>query len=358
MRKALLESWPVLGVAFAAFIVAIIQIWQVTPVIAMSALIVAVLAAVHHAETIAHRLGEPAGTLVLALSVTVIELGLIISLMTGTEGGNPTLARDTVFAAVMLILNGIVGACLLIGGIRHREQPFQQSGVSASLATLSVLTVLALVLPNYTVSEPGPVYSDAQLAFVAVVTLMLYIVFVSVQTVRHREYFQVPVDQGAGGGQLPELPSRAATIRSFLLLLASLASVILLAKSLSEVIENTILRLGAPFAVIGIVIAALVLMPESLAALRAARANRIQTSLNLALGSALATIGLTIPGVALISLIFDLPLALGLSAKGEILLVLSLFVGSLSLATGRTTVLQGAIHLVLLGVYLFTTVIP
>lgn len=358
MRKALLESWPILGVSFAAFIVAITQIWQVTPVIAMTALIVAVLAAVHHAETIAHKLGEPAGTLVLALSVTVIELGLIVSLMTGTEGGNPTLARDTVFAAVMLILNGIVGACLLIGGIRHHEQPFQQSGVSASLATLSVLTVLALVLPNYTVSEPGPVYSDAQLAFVAVVTLMLYIVFVSVQTVRHREYFQVPVDQGADGGQLPELPSRTATIRSFLLLLASLASVILLAKSLSEVIEKTVLRLGAPFAVIGIVIAALVLMPESLAALRAARANRIQTSLNLALGSALATIGLTIPGVALISIAFELPLALGLSAKSEILLVLSLFVGSLSLATGRTTILQGAIHLVLLGVYLFTTVIP
>ena len=231
-------------------------------------------------------------------------------------------------------------------------------GVSASLATLSVLTVLALVLPNYTVSEPGPVYSASQLAFVAVVTLMLYLVFVSVQTVRHRDYFLPPAAEPADSDVHADPPSTSVAVRSFALLLLSLVSVVLLAKSLSAVVEDTVLRLGAPFAVIGIIIAALVLMPESLAALRAARANRIQTSLNLALGSALATIGLTIPGVALISLVFDLPLALGLTAKSEILLVLSLFVGSLSLATGRTTVLQGAIHLVLLGVYIFTTVIP
>lgn len=358
MDNRLLKTWPLAGAVLAAIIVGLGQFVGLPPSMLGAGLIIAVLTAVHHAEVIAHRVGEPAGTLILALSVTVIELGLITTLMTGTEGGNPTLARDTVFAAVMLILNGIVGGCLLIGGIRHREQPFQQSGVSASLATLSVLTILALVLPNYTASEPGPVYSESQLAFVAVVTLMLYLVFVSVQTVRHRDYFLPPAADPSDIDAHAEPPPRHVAIVSFVLLLVSLFTVVFLAKSLSSIVEATVLGWGAPLAVIGIIIASLVLMPESLAALRAARANRIQTSLNLALGSALATIGLTIPGVALISLIFDLPLTLGLTAKSEVLLVLSLFVGSLSLATGRTTVLQGAIHLVLLGVYVFTTVIP
>ena len=356
--RDLFNAWPVWSALIAALVVTTLWFASLHPVVLAAALVAAVLAAVYHAEVIAHRVGEPAGTLVLAFSVTVIELGLIVTLMTGTEGGNPTLARDTVFAAVMLILNGIVGGCLLIGGLKYREQPFQQSGVSASLATLSVLTVVALVLPNYTVSEPGPVYSDSQLAFVAVVSLMLYIVFVSVQTVRHQDYFRPPIADTPGSETGAAAPTARAALRSFVLLIVCLVCVVLLAKSLSATVEATVLRMGAPFALIGIIIAALVLLPESLAALRAARSNRIQTSLNLALGSALATIGLTIPGVALISLIFDLPLSLGLSNKSEILLILSLFVGSLSLATGRTTVLQGAIHLVLLGVYLFTTVIP
>lgn len=318
----------------------------------------AVLAAVHHAEVIAHRLGEPLGTLVLALAVTVIEVGLILSLMSGAPDGATTLARDTVIAAVMIILNGLVGICLLIGGLRHHEQGFQQSGVSAALATLSALTVLSLVLPNYTISEPGPVYATSQLAFVAVVSLLLYGTFVTVQTVRHRDYFLPPAELANDADVHAEPPSNRATAMSGALLVAALVAVVLLAKVLSGPVEDTVLALGAPRATVGVIIAALVLLPESLAAIRAALANRIQTSLNLGLGSALATIGLTIPAVAALSIFADLPIALGLSPKNTVLLLLTLLVASLSLGNGRTTVLQGAVHLVIFGVYLFTTIVP
>lgn len=317
----------------------------------------AVLAAVHHAEVIAHRLGEPLGTLLLALAVTVIEVGLILSLMSGAPDGAPTLARDTVMAAVMIILNGIVGICLLIGGLWHREQGFQQSGVSAALATLSALTVLSLVLPNYTTSVSGPVYAASQLAFVAVVSLLLYGTFVMVQTVRHRDYFLPPVDF-ANEDNHAAPPSNRVALLSGALLVSALVAVVLLAKVLSGPVEDTVLALGAPRAIVGVIIAALVLLPEGLAAVRAALANRIQTSLNLALGSALATIGLTIPAVAALSLFIELPIALGLNASNTVLLLLTLLVAALSLGNGRTTVLQGAVHLVLFGVYLFITIVP
>ncbi|OYX67354.1 MAG: ionic transporter y4hA [Sphingomonadales bacterium 32-64-17] len=319
-----------------------------------------VISAVHHAEVIAHRIGEPFGTLTLALAVTFIEVGLIVSLMAGAGDEAATLARDTVIAAVMIILNGIVGICLLIGGLRHHEQSFQQAGVSAALATLSALTVLSLVLPNFTVTEPGPVYSSGQLAFVAVTSLLLYGTFVTVQTVRHREYFLTP-EAAATPGAEPihdTAPTKRQAIVSAGLLLVSLGAVVLLAKDLSEPVSDLVASLGAPRATVGVVIAALVLLPESVAAIRAALANRVQTSLNLAMGSALATIGLTIPTVAALSLIVDLPIALGLSGKGIVLLLLSLLVATQSLATGRTTILQGMVHLVIFGVYLFTTVVP
>lgn len=317
-----------------------------------------VIAAVHHAEKIAHRIGEPFGTLTLALAVTVIEVGLIVSLMSGGGEAAATLARDTVIAAVMIILNGLLGICLLIGGLRHREQTFQQSGVTAALAAISALTVLSLVLPNYTVSEPGPVYSPAQLAFVALVSLMLYGTFVTVQTVRHRDYFLPPAHLASDEDVHAAPPSAQAAWLSAGLLMISLIAVVLLAKSLAIPVERAVAVVGAPSATVGVVIAALVLLPEGVAATRAALANRIQTSLNLALGSALATIGLTIPAVAALSLIADMPVALGLSAKGTVLLLLTLLVASLSLGNGRTTILQGAVHLVIFGVYLFTTVVP
>jgi len=321
-------------------------------------LIAAILAAVHHAELIAHRVGEPFGTFILAIAVTIIELGLILTLMSAAPEGAATLARDTVFAAVMIILNGLLGLCIFIGALQHKEQVFQQSGVSASLATLCALTVLTLVLPNFTVSEPGPAYSAAQLGFVATVSFLLYATFVGVQTVRHRDYFLPDKAVAANQNVHAPAPSNARTAGSIALLIACLGAVVLLAKALAGPIEAAVASLGAPRAVVGVLIAALVLLPESVAAVRATRANRLQTSLNLGLGSALATIGLTIPAVAALSVLTGLPISLGLDAKSTVLLFLTLIVATLSLGTGRTTVLQGAVHLVIFAVYLFTTVVP
>lgn len=318
-------------------------------------LIGTVLAAVHHAEVVAHRVGEPFGTLVLAVAVTVIEVSLIVSLMLSDAGDASSLARDTVFAAIMIILNGIVGVCLLAGGVYHGEQRFSLRGVSASLNVLVAMAVLTLVLPNYVESAPGPTYAPSQLIFVAVVSLILYATFVLVQTVRHRSYF-LPEEGDEDDHADP--PNDRTTWAAFGALLVGLVGVVLLAKGLAGTIEKAVLDAGLPIAIVGVLIAALVLAPESLAAFRAARRNRLQTSLNLALGSALATIGLTIPTVAVVSLVLGLPLALGIGSKSLTLLVLSLFAITLSLGTGRTTVLGGVVHLVIFAVYLFVTVVP
>ena len=357
MPKRLLHwstLFPLIGLALLA-----LSTMVAIPVLVSALVLIAVVgAAVHHAELIAHRVGEPFGTLILAVAVTIIEVGLIVSLMLSSRDGAPALARDTVFAAVMIILNGIVGICLLIGGLNHREQSFQQTGVSATLAGLSALTVLVLVLPNYTTSAAGPVYSALQLGFVGVVSLILYSTFVMVQTVTHRDYFLPDGPEIADAEAHAPLPSDRMTAISFAMLLFALVAVVLLAKGVAPTIEAWVAEAGLPHAIVGVVIAGVVLLPESVAAVRAAVANRLQTSLNLALGSAMATIGLTIPAVAAISILFALPVALGLSAKSIVLLVLTLLVSSLSLATGRTTVMQGVIHLVIFAVFLFLTVVP
>ncbi|WP_151633471.1 calcium:proton antiporter [Noviherbaspirillum aerium] len=316
-----------------------------------------VLAAVFHAEVVAHRVGEPYGTLVLALAVTAIEVALIVSLMIAGGEATSGLARDTVFAAVMIILNGMVGLCLLSGGRLHREQTFGLYGVSAALATLAAISVLTMVLPNYTTTAQGPAYSSSQLAFIAVVSLVLYGTFVLVQTVRHRDYFLPEAESGDEEAHAPPPPVKMA-IMSAVLLVVCLASVVLLAKSLSPTLEAVVAAAGAPKALVGIIIAAVVLLPESIAAYQAARANRLQTSLNLALGSALASIGLTIPAVAIVSLASGLTLSLGIDVKSTALLLLSLIVATLSLGTGRTTIMQGTVHLVIFAVYLFTTIVP
>ncbi|MFC7536187.1 calcium:proton antiporter [Sphingomonas sp. GCM10030256] len=357
MGKALLH-WTSLAPAVAWLLLAFSRSFSLPSELIGLGLVGTVLAAVHHAELIAHRVGEPFGTLLLAIAVTVIELGLIITLMAAGGESATTLARDTVFAAVMIILNGLVGTCILIGAIRHKEQVFQQTGVSASLATICALTVLTLVLPNFTTSEPGPVYAPSQLGFVAVVSFLLYITFVAVQTVRHRDYFLPDQTVAADHEVHADPPSNRKTLISSVLLVACLGAVVLLAKALAPPIESAVAAAGAPIAIAGVIIAALVLLPESVAAVRAALANRLQTSLNLGLGSALAAIGLTIPAVAALSLVAEFPIALGLDTKSAVLLFLTLVVSTLSLGTGRTTVLQGAVHLVIFAVYLFTTVVP
>lgn len=321
------------------------------------ALLTGVLAAVHHAEVVAHRIGEPYGTLVLAIAVTVIEVALIVSLMISGGPATTALARDTVFAAIMIILNGIVGLCLLLGGARFGEQTFGLYGVSASLGTLAAISGLTLVLPNYTTTVAGPFYSSSQLGFVAVISLVLYGTFVLVQTIRHRDYF-LPSEAKSNEELHATPPSNRVASISATLLLACLGVVVLLAKSLAPAVEAAVSAAGAPKTLVGIIIAGMVLLPEGFAAVRAARINRLQTSLNLALGSALASIGLTIPAVAIVSLVTGWTLTLGLDTKATVLLVLSLFVSTLSLGTGRTTVLQGTVHLVIFAAYLLTTIVP
>jgi Ca2+:H+ antiporter len=321
-----------------------------------AALITTVFAAVYHAEVVAHRTGEPFGTLVLAIAVTVIEVALIISVMIAAPAEKTGLARDTVFAAVMIVCNGIVGLCLLWGGARHHEQGFQVLGANAALAVLAALTVLTLILPNVATSVPGPLFSTSQLVFAGIVSLVLYGGFVFVQTVRHRDYF-LPVDPDDEKAHAPPPSNRTAFVSAGLLLL-SLVAVVGLAKSLTPTLEIGVRALDVPKAVTGIVIAALVLMPEGLAALRAARANRLQTSLNLALGSALASIGLTIPAVAVVSIALRQPLELGLGEKDQVLLALTLFISVITLGTGRTTVLQGVVHLAIFTVFLFLALVP
>ncbi len=326
-------------------------------VLCAAGLIGAVMAAVHHAEVVAHRVGEPFGTLVLALAVTVIEASLILTMMFAGGEDAAVVPRDTLYAAVMIILNGVVGLCILAGGLTHHEQVFRVEGSSGALAALIVMASLSLVFPTFTTTTPSGTYSTSQLEFVAVTSAALWGIFVFVQTVRHRDYF-LPVSNAANPEAHAAPPTNAQAAASFGLLVVCLVSVVGLAKMLSPTVERTVLKAGAPKAVIGIVIALLVLLPEAVAATRAALANRLQTSMNLALGSALASIGLTIPVVAVASIVFRLPLHLGLAQKDIVLLAVTLLVSAVTLGTGRTYVMQGAVHLVLFGAYLFLAFVP
>ena len=324
-------------------------------------LVVAVLAAVHHAEIVAARVGEPFGTLTLAIAVTVIEVALILTLMLTTPDEAETLARDTAYAAVMVILAGVVGSCLLVGTLKHHAQDFKASGASGALSALTVLVVLTLVLPRFTRSTGGGTYTTAQLLVMSAITLALYGVFVFVQTSRHRNYFvpDAPEDsEDDPDDGVHEQPSLRTARASLGLLVACLVVVVGLAKVLSPTLKDIVSTLGAPASTVGVVIAVLVLAPETLAAVRAAAANRLQTSMNLALGSGLASIGLTIPTIAVASLILDVPLELGLTAPEIVMLILAVFVSGMTVQRGRVTVLQGAIHLSVFGAFLFLAFVP
>lgn len=321
-------------------------------------LIGSVLAAVHHAEVVAHRIGEPFGTLVLALAVTAIETSLIVSMMLAGGEDSAVLPRDTVYAAVMIICNGVVGLCILIGGMAHREQSFRIEGAEAGLTALIVMVALILIFPVFTTNSAGPgTYSAVQMGFVAFVSAALWLVFVFVQTVRHRDYF-VPQENPANPNAHAHAPSLREAWLSFGLLLVALVVVVGLAKILSPAIEAGVDVLGAPRAVVGIVIAMLVLLPEAWAAARAARANRLQTSLNLAIGSAVACTGLTIPVVVVAAIMFDLPLTLGLDAKDMVMLAVTFLVSAMTMNTGRTHIMQGAVHLVIFAAFLFLAFAP
>ena len=319
----------------------------------------AVLAAVHHAEVVAHRVGEPFGSLVLAVAVavTVIEVALIVTLIVSGGPETASLARDTVFAAVMITVNGILGLSLLVAARRDHLAVFNAEGTGAALATVVTLATLSLVLPTFTTSLPGPQFSPGQLVFAALASLATYAMFVVTQTVRHRDFF-LPVGAAAEPGEHAPPPSDRAAAVSVVLLLVALVAVVGLAKVESPAIEAGVAAVGFPASFVGVVIALLVLLPETLAAVRAARRGLVQTSLNLALGSAIASIGLTIPVIALASVWIAGPLVLGLAPLQLVLLALTVVVGVLTVVPGRATRLQGGLHLVLLAAFLFLAISP
>ena len=331
--------------------------WVLVVVVA-TALVAAVLTAVHHAEIVALKVGEPFGTLLLAVAVTVIEVALIVTLMISGGDDTSTLARDTVFAAVMITTGGVIGLSLIVGSYHHGVQRFRTEGSSGALAALIALAGGSLVLPTFTSSSPGATYSGPQLAFAGTMSLVLYGVFVFVQTVRHRDYFLPLQEDGDDEDVHAPAPTRQTALVSLGMLMLALVAVVGLAKIVSPTIKSGVLAVGAPISSVGVVIALLVLAPETVAAVRAARRRRIQTSFNLALGSALASIGLTIPVIGIASIWLEGPLVLGLGGKEMALLALIVVVNMLTLNTGRATVLQGAVHLSVFFGFLFLAIAP
>jgi Ca2+:H+ antiporter len=325
------------------------------PLIGLVVLMSVVFAAVYHADVIAHRTGEPYGTLVLTVAVTVIEVALILSIMLAGEG-RPSLARETVFSVIMVVCNGVVGLCLVLGGLRYGEQGFRLPGTSAYLVVLMPLATLTLVLPTYTISAPGPYYSTSQLIFESLATLALYAVFLYVQTVRHRDYFLS--DLGGASEDHAVAPTGRQLWESIVLLLIGLTAVVLLAKGVAGSLETMVTAIGAPLDSVGLLVAMLVLLPETVAAIRAAVRNELQKSLNLALGSSLATIGLTIPAVSLLAIVLSQPLQLGIGMRDLVLLILTFAVSLVTFGGGRTNILPGFVHLVLFAIFVFLIFVP
>ncbi|MFF0673532.1 calcium:proton antiporter [Streptomyces tendae] len=361
--RALLAQWTTVTPVIAVVLLALT--WGRSlpgAVVALLTIVLAasVLAAVHHAEVVAHRVGEPFGSLVLAIAVTVIEVALIVTLMADGGDKSATLARDTVFAAVMITCNGVVGLSLLVASLRHGIAVFNPEGTGAALATVATLATLSLVLPTFTTSAPGPEFSAVQLTFAALSSLVLYGLFIATLTVRHRDYFLPITRQGEviTSEEHAHAPSLRTALISLGMLGLALVGVVGLAKGVSPTIEDGVAAAGLHHAVVGVIIALLVLLPETIAAVRSARRDRVQTSLNLALGSAMASIGLTIPAVALASVWLSGPLVLGLSAIHMVLLALTVVVASLTVVPGRATPLQGGVHLVLFAAYLELAVNP
>lgn len=348
-------------------VVALVLTWNrelPMPVLALLSLILAaaVISAVHHAEVVAARVGEPFGSLTLAVAVTVIEVALIVTLMTVNPGETQALARDTVFAALMITCNGIVGLALITRTLRGGEATFNAAGAVSGLSAIAAIATFSLVIPTFTESTSGPTLTTTQLAFAAIAALVIYLIYVLVQTVRHRDYFlpdgSDDVEEQAAEAEHVAAPSNRTALISLLLLVLALVAVVGLAKTTSPLIEAGVVSAGLPPTAVAVAIALLVLLPESIAAVRAARRNRIQTSLNLAYGSAMASIGLTIPTIAVISWLFDYELILGLGPTAIVLLAATLFTGLGTVLAGRATVLQGSIHLALLGGFLVLVASP
>lgn len=316
-------------------------------------LAVSVYVAVSHAEVIALKVGEPFGSLILAVAVTIIEVGMIVVLVIDNPQGTQNLARDTVFAAIMITLGAILGGSIVLKSLRLKFSTFNPEGAVPALAALASLSVLSLVLPSLTTSTPGPTFSKTQLLFAALTSLVIYLIFVFMQTIRHRDFFLPPPRAGATQSVTSHVKSPTSTqaIYSLFGLMASLVAVVGLAKVTSPVIESGVNDLGLPQTVVALSIALIVLLPESISALKAAVYGRTQTSINLALGSSLASIGMTIPAIAVISIVFGYEVNLGLGPTELALLFLALFVSGLTLLPGKASLLQGAVHLSIFAAY-------
>jgi len=338
----LLFSRSIFGQLHNPFGLTLIFVWLFAAVLGSA------LGVVRHADHLAVRLGEPYGTLILTLAVTSIEV-ISISAVMLHGANNPTLVRDTLFAVVMIILNGMVGLSLLLGGWRHREQQYNLQGANAYLSVIIPIAVLGLILPSYTVSTEGPTLSWIQEVFLAVMTVGLYAVFLIIQTRRHRGYFRL----GEEKEEIPVVrPGRHSLVLQIVLLVAYLVPVVFLAKQLGQPIDVLIEDMRAPAALGGVIIAVLVATPEAMSAVRAARANHLQRSVNIFLGSVLATISLTIPCMMVISHLTGRQLILGVQNADLVLLPLTLAVSIVTFASGKTNILQGAVHLLLFAAYL------
>lgn len=304
---------------------------------------------VHEAEELAHRLGEPFGTLVLTLSIVVIEVALISAVMLSAKDA-PTLGRDTMFAVLMIVLNGVVGLGLLVGGWRHNQQRYNLQGASAFLSVIIPLTTIALIIPNFTSSTSDGSLTTLQAVAFSAFTLALYGVFLLIQTGRHSDFF-VDTDEGTVPKEVHR-PEGGSTARHTLLLLANVLPIVVLAKSLAAILDHGIAALGAPSALGGVLIAAIVFTPEGISALKAVARNELQRAINLCLGAATSTVGLTVPAVLTIGLLTNQTVQLGLKPTEMTLLAVTLILSAQTFSGLRTTVLEGAVHLVLFFVYL------
>lgn len=305
---------------------------------------------VRHAEHLAEKLGEPYGTLILTLSVTIIEVAFIVTAVASSTGSS-SVPRDAVFAVVMIMLNGTIGLCLLLGGLRHREQSYNLPGARAFLSVVIPLAIFALVLPSFTVVAPGPILSTPQAITIAVLTLALYAVFLTMQTVRHKSFFQDPAE--ADSSALPDAPHGSSQSVAFHTagLVLTLLPAVYLTEELGHIVEHTVKSIGAPAGLVGVIVAVLVLAPEAMGALQAALRNRLQRAVNIALGSVLATIGLTIPAVLILGVLKGTPIVLGVDQQQIVLLALTLLVSTLTFGGDRTNMLQGAVHIVMFLVF-------
>ncbi len=309
---------------------------------------------VHEAEELAHMLGEPLGTLVLTLAIVIIEVALVSAVMLSAADA-PTLGRDTMFAVLMIVLNGIVGLGLLIGGIRHHQQRYNLRGAAAFLSVIMPLSVLALIIPNFTTSTSGGTLTAVQAISFSIFTVALYGVFLLIQTNRHKSFFVDDVGEDAtvtlDGGERVPIAGQAVLIHT-VLLVANILPIVILSKSLAKILDHGIASLGAPTALGGVLIACIVLTPEAISALKAVSRNQLQRAINLCLGAATSTIGLTVPAVLAIGLLTDQTVVLGLKPTEMTLLAVTLVLSTLTFSGTRTTVLEGAVHLVLFCVYL------